>query len=167
GEPQLDPATAGPRCAVPRRAVSAPGENYRYNGGATALLAAIVQRVTGRKLVEYARDVLFTPLGIAEAEWITYPDGDPIAASGLRLRPRDLAKIGQLYLSGGRREGKPVAPADWLQESIRTRIDLGGGYAYGYQWWLGRSAVRDRAVRWAAARGDGGAPALPAARPGR
>jgi CubicO group peptidase (beta-lactamase class C family) len=155
-ELQMDAAPDRYRFVLTRPAVSAPGETYRYNGGATALIAAVVQRVTRRKLVEYARDVLLGPLGIDDAEWITYPDGDPIAASGLRLRPRDLAKIGQLYLSDGRWEGRPVAPADWVRESIEPRVDLGGGHQYGYQWWLGRSAIRDRTVTWAAGRGNGG-----------
>jgi CubicO group peptidase (beta-lactamase class C family) len=155
-ETQMDAAPDRYRFVLTRPAVTPPGETYRYNGGATALIAAVVQRATGRKLVDYARDVLFRPLGIDDAEWITYPDGDPIAASGLRLRPRDLAKIGQLYLSGGRWDGRPVAPADWLRESIRPKVDLDGGGQYGYQWWLGRSTVRDRTVAWAAARGNGG-----------
>jgi CubicO group peptidase (beta-lactamase class C family) len=155
-ETQMDAAPDRYRFILTRPAVSAPGETYRYNGGATALIAAILQRATGRKLVEYARDLLFAPLGIDDAEWITYPDGDPIAASGLRLRPRDLAKIGQLYLAGGRWKGRPVAPAEWLRESIQPRVDLGGGKRYGYQWWLGSSGIRDRTVTWAAARGNGG-----------
>lgn len=155
-ETQMDASADRNRFVLTRPVVSPPGAAFNYNGGATALLAAIVQRATGRKLDEYARDVLFKPLGIEEYEWIKYQDGDPIAASGLRLRPRDLAKIGYLYLSSGRWDGRQVAPADWLRESIQRKTDVGGSSQYGYLWWLGRSAILDKTVAWAVARGNGG-----------
>ena len=155
-ETRMDWASDRARFVLSRPIVAAPGERFTYNGGATALLARVVQRATGRKLDAYARDVLFGPLGIDDYEWLAYPNGEPIAASGLRLRPRDLAKIAQLYLSDGQWNGRQVAPTEWIRESIRPKSDVGGGVQYGYQWWLDRSIVGGKTIAWAAARGNGG-----------
>jgi CubicO group peptidase (beta-lactamase class C family) len=79
-----------------------PGNVWKYNGGTTQLLAAIIQKTTGKKVDEFAREYLFQPLGISRFEWAKYPGTDlPAAASGLRLRSRDLLKFGLLYSNGG------------------------------------------------------------------
>ncbi len=65
---------------------TAPGERWTSSGGSTALLSAVLKQVSGRPLDVLAQDVLFAPLGIGDVEWVRYPNGDPIAASGLRLR---------------------------------------------------------------------------------
>jgi CubicO group peptidase (beta-lactamase class C family) len=129
------------RYVLSRPIVAAPGSTWNYNGGLTQLLAAIVQRSTGRPLREYARTVLFEPLGIRDVEWIGDLNGLPAAASGLRLRPRDLAKFGSLYLHEGRWVGRQIVPADWVSDSTRRHLplaSLGTSVAprgYGYQWW--------------------------------
>ncbi len=62
-----------------------------------------------------------------------------MAASGLRLRPRDLARIGQLVLDGGRWNGRQIIPEDWLAQSFTVRVTVrGDDIGYGYQWWLSR-----------------------------
>jgi CubicO group peptidase (beta-lactamase class C family) len=76
-------------------------DNVNYNSGATALLAAMLRQASGKALDLLAKEVLFDPLGIADVEWLRYANGNPIAGYRLRLRPRDLAKIGQLVLAGG------------------------------------------------------------------
>jgi CubicO group peptidase (beta-lactamase class C family) len=120
-----------------RPIVSAPGTSWRYNGGTTQVLAAIVQRATKQPLAEYARDTLFTPLGVTKWEWLGRIAGLPSAASGLRLRPRDLAKFGSLYLHDGRWNGRQVIPAGWVHDSTRRRLTLPDQQAtgYAYQWW--------------------------------
>jgi CubicO group peptidase (beta-lactamase class C family) len=90
------------RFALGRALVAPPGTRFNYNGGLTQLLAEVVERTSRRPLVTYARAVLFEPLGITDLEWLGDLEGTPSAASGLRLRPRDLAKFGSLYLHGGR-----------------------------------------------------------------
>ena len=90
-----------------------PGATWNYNGGLTHLLGAIVQRSTGQPLQTYARTVLFQPLGIEDVDWDGDLKGMPSAASGLRLRPRDLAKFGSLYLHDGRWRDHQILPADW------------------------------------------------------
>jgi len=76
--------------------VMEPGKRWIYNGGATALLARIIERGTGKPLHAFAPEALFDPLGIGPTEWLTDRGGEAIAASGLRMTPRDLARIGLL-----------------------------------------------------------------------
>ncbi len=83
------------RFILERPIVGEPGIRWTYSGGATALLGRLVQKGTGRNLGEYARMALFDPLGIGPTEWRGGRDG-PSAASGLRMTPRDLARIGRL-----------------------------------------------------------------------
>ena len=104
------------------------------------MLGTIVQRTTGEPLRDYARRVLFEPLGITDVEWMGDLAGMPSAASGLRLRPRDLAKFGSLYLHGGRWDGRQILPAEWVRESTQRHVPLPtpvsayGTHGYGYQW---------------------------------
>ena len=124
-----------------RPSAAEPGTQWNYNGGGTEVLAAIVQRAVGEPIVDYARRVLFEPLGIRDFEWVTMPAGNPAAASGLRLRPRDLAKFGSLYLHEGKWNGRQVVPADWVRVSTQRHIAIKdpvsalGTHGYGYQWW--------------------------------
>jgi CubicO group peptidase (beta-lactamase class C family) len=82
-------------------ATAPPGQEFFYNTGTLTLLSAIIRKATGRPLDEFARATLFEPLGITKAEWVRVR-GDADAGGGLRLRPRDMTKIGQLVLAGGR-----------------------------------------------------------------
>ena len=94
-----------------------PGQEFFYNTGALALVSAIVRKATGRPLDEFAHEVLFAPLGITAVEWMRRK-GDADAGGGLRLRPRDMAKIGQLALGG-----RPLErPPDHLK-SVDRRLD--------------------------------------------
>jgi CubicO group peptidase (beta-lactamase class C family) len=125
------------RYVLSRPIVAAPGTTWRYNGGTTQALGTIVQRATKQPLNDYARAVLFSPLGISDSEWLGNLGGVPSAASGLRLRPRDLAKFGSLYLHGGQWNGRQVLPREWVSESTRRRLTFPGQQArgYAYQWW--------------------------------
>jgi CubicO group peptidase (beta-lactamase class C family) len=133
-----------------------PGAAYTYNGGLTALLAAILQRMSGRPIDVLAKEVLFEPLNIWDVEWIRYKDGTRNAVSGLRMRPRDLAKIGQLVLNGGQWEGRQIVSRAWIDESTSPHVNGESLFFYGYQWWLGRSLVRRREIKWISAVGYGG-----------
>jgi CubicO group peptidase (beta-lactamase class C family) len=82
--------------------------------------------------------------------------GDSDAGGGLRLRPRDMAKIGQLVLSGGRWNGRQVVSKAWIDASTKPWLKATGGHFYGYLWWLGRSMVNGREVHWIGALGRGG-----------
>ena len=124
------------------------------------LLAGIIEQTVGMELETYAEKVLFGPLGIRQYEWLTYDNGVPIAASGLCLLPRDMAKIGLLYLNHGRWRGAQLIPESWVRDSLSAQAKISdrpfGFQRYGYQWWLGTARVLDNSVPWAAAVGWGG-----------
>ena len=137
-------------------AATAPaGQEFFYNTGALTLLSAIVRKATGRTLDEFARATLFEPLGITSVEWIRVK-GDTDAGGGLHLRPRDMAKIGQLVLAGGRWNDRQVVSKAWIDTSMTPRMDATSLFFYGYLWWLGRSLLNGREVQWAGALGRGG-----------
>jgi CubicO group peptidase (beta-lactamase class C family) len=131
------------------------GQEFFYNTGALTLLSAIVRKATRHPLDEFARTNLFEPLGITNVEW-TRVKGDSDAGGGLRLRPRDMAKIGQLVLAGGRWNDRQVVSKSWIDASMTPRLGATSGFFYGYLWWLGRSLFKGREVHWAAALGRGG-----------
>ncbi len=141
------------RYVLDRPMVAEPGTQWVYNGGATALLGRLIAKGSGLTLRDYAVDNLFRPLGIDEIDWVRGRDGAYVAASGLRLKPRDLAKIGQLVLNGGQWKGEQVVPADWLAQSFETRAQVDDIY-YGYHWWLGPKSAGGQ--RWVAGFGNGG-----------
>jgi CubicO group peptidase (beta-lactamase class C family) len=133
--------------------VTAPaGQEFFYNTGALSLVSAIMRKATGRALDEFAREALFEPLGITGFEWSRIR-GDSDAGGGLRLRPRDMTKIGQMVLSGGRWNGRQIVSKAWIDSSMTPRMEAGD---YGYLWWLRRSPFNGRQVRWIAALGRGG-----------
>ena len=129
--------------ALSRKFVVDPGSDFNYNGGLTQVMAAVLERATKSSLEDYARTKLFEPLGITDVEWVGDLAGMPSAASGLRLRARDLAKFGSLYLHGGKWNGKQVIPNDWVERSTRrqfrfrpgTGSSAGVQSGYGYFWW--------------------------------
>src|SRR5581483_4858196 len=132
-----------------------PGQEYFYNTGALTLVSAIIRKATGRILDEFARESLFQPLGITRFEWNRYK-GDTDAGGGLRLRPRDMAKIGQLVLAGGRWNDSRIVPKAWIETSTAPKVEATGGQFYGYLWFLGRSLHNGREVHWIGALGRGG-----------
>ena len=131
-----------------------PGARWVYCGGATALLGHLIEQGTGRRLEEFGRDVLFSPLGIDSFEWIAGSDGRAVASSGLRMTARDLARIGQMVLDRGRWNGRRVVPAAWLATAMKPRGFVEAGIRYGYQWWLGELLAT--AKPWYGAFGNGG-----------
>jgi CubicO group peptidase (beta-lactamase class C family) len=134
-----------------------PGTVFNYSGGATTLLGGVLERTTGQKIDAYARDKLFGPLAITDFEWLDFVGSKEVAAfAGLRLRPRDLAKIGQLLASGGSWNGQRVLPPGWVAESVKPRLNAEGALYYGYQWWLGRSLMGERDLGLIAGLGNGG-----------
>jgi CubicO group peptidase (beta-lactamase class C family) len=132
----------------------APGVAFAYNNSETELVGAILKKVTGKTVDVLAQENIFAPLGITDVEWYKSPmSGLPMSYEGLNLRPRDWAKIGQLVLNRGVWEGKQIVPASWVAQSTSEQIKTEGPLSYGYQWWLGQSLDKDRAVQWVAAVG--------------
>jgi CubicO group peptidase (beta-lactamase class C family) len=116
---------------------AAPGEKWVYNSGGSHLMSGVIRAATGRLVTAYAEEHLFAPLGIEAYHWKITPAGLPDTEGGLYLRPEDLARIGYLYLRGGRWGERQVVPRDWVEASVARRVDgvNSQGWGYGYQWW--------------------------------
>lgn len=154
GEYAMEMAPDRYRFVLDRPFVAAPGSRWNYNGGATAVLGRLIAQGVGKPLLEYARERLFDPLGIRAAEWTAGTNGEAAAASGLRMRPRDLAKLGQLVLERGRWGDRQLVRGDWLDQSFAPHAHAEEGLDYGYQWWLGR--LSGSGQPWIAGFGNGG-----------
>jgi CubicO group peptidase (beta-lactamase class C family) len=152
---RVDAAPDPYRVVLEQPMVAEPGGIWRYNNGAGELVGGVVQKATGRQLDQFAKDVLFEPLGITDWEWGRMASGDPGASWGLRLRPRDLAKIGQLVLEGGLWRGLRIVSAHWIEEMTAPQITK-PDFSYGYLWWRGQSSIEGRAIEWVGGRGWGG-----------
>ena len=116
-----------------------PGEAFEYNSMNTYLLSAIIQERTGMKMVDYLRPRLFEPLGIRKVFWESCPAGITKGGWGLFLCPEDAAKLGVMYVNGGKFEGKQIVPAEWVAASTSvhaTPPEKMGKYGYGYQVWM-------------------------------
>ena len=100
----------------------APGSTFMYNSGATYMLSAIVQQVTGQKIIDYLRPRLFEPLGIEGTAWETCPRGINVGGWGLSIQTEGLAKFGQLYLQKGAWKGRQILPARWVEEATSFKI---------------------------------------------
>jgi CubicO group peptidase (beta-lactamase class C family) len=152
------------RFVLERPIATRPGTKFNYNGGGTTVLANALVRLSGKPLVELAREDLLAPLGIDHFEWTEDLHGRALPFAGLRLRPRDMLKLGRLVNARGMWRGRQIVPADWIAESLRPRVSTGWKFAslngkpmaYGYQWWLGQVAWGGRELDWAAAVGNGG-----------
>jgi CubicO group peptidase (beta-lactamase class C family) len=138
---------------------AAPGEKWKYSGGDVAVMAAVLARATKTPIDAYAEARLFKPLGIAKTEWLKDGKGTPYAASGLRMTPRDMAKIGRLVLASGRWNGRQVVASRWIAASTTPKAavqpDPKCGTRYGYFWWLFQGCQLEPALPWAAAVGNG------------
>lgn len=119
---------------------AAPGKQFRYCTPAVHLVSAVVQQGTGRSERELANDALFAPLGIPAAtaqDWPSDPQGVSTGGHGLSLVPRDMAKLGYLYLHGGRWNGQQVVPQKWVTASVTPHTtEEASGRGYGYLVWL-------------------------------
>jgi len=158
-EPHLSTEADPLRYVLAKPIAAPPDATWTYNGGGTELLGSIIERATGKKLEDFAREALFDPLGISDWEWKAYQNGKIASAGGVRMRPRDAAKIGQLVLNHGAWNGRQIVSADWLARSVEPRFQAIGyfsGFYYGYQWWLGRTLSGGKDVKWVAAQGLGG-----------
>lgn len=128
-----------------------PGSEFLYNSMATFMLSAIVQKVTGEKLIDYLQPRLFEPLGIEGIDWEVSPEGINTGGWGLLIKTEDMAKFGQLYLQKGSWNGRQIIPAGWIEEATSFKIDQAPDapseikensdwmQGYCYQFWLSRN----------------------------
>ena len=130
----------------------APGTHFVYNSGATYMVSAIVQKVTGQTVLDYLGPRLFEPLGIQDPTWESSPQGINVGGWGLSITTEDIARFGQLYLQEGVWQGARLLPAAWVAEATSKQVSNGDdpdsdwAQGYGFQFWR---------CRHGAYRGDG------------
>ena len=121
-----------------------PGTHFIYNTTGTYMLSAVVQKVTGKKTVDYLKEKLFIPLEMSDDIWAEEsPTGIVTGGHGLNVRVKDIAKLGQLYLQKGKWNGKQLLNEQWIQDAQTAWSDnshwTGGpdwNSGYGYQFWM-------------------------------
>ncbi|MBL7167222.1 serine hydrolase [Candidatus Bathyarchaeota archaeon] len=111
-----------------------PGVEWVYNSGCSILLGEILEQVTGNTTLEFAREYLFKPLGIENVNWARRK-GYYNTGGGLSLKPRDMAKLGHLYLDNGTWDGEQIVPSEWVARSTETSFYHSESSGYGYHWW--------------------------------
>lgn len=125
-----------PGAVLKRPLAATPGSTFSYDNEAQHLLSVILTQRTGMSAASYAEQKLFAPLGITHYNWFADGEGHSYGSHDLFLRPRDMARIGQLYLQGGLWRGQRILPAAYVETSTRKHIasDRDGAH-YGYLWW--------------------------------
>jgi CubicO group peptidase (beta-lactamase class C family) len=102
----------------------APGDTFNYNSGNSQLLSAIITKLTGMDARDYAKAKLFAPLGISTSNWLRDPQLLAIGGFGLAMLPRDMAKIGYLYLRNGEWKDKRLLPPAWIDKVTHATVDM-------------------------------------------
>jgi CubicO group peptidase (beta-lactamase class C family) len=132
--------------------VGTPGTRFDYTQANPILLGEVIKKVTGLRVDDFAKEYLFAPLGITQYEWRILPNNVIYTAGDLRMRPRDMAKFGYLFLREGKWKGKRIVSEEWVRESTQGRVMGDYGLRYGYLWWV----IRFREAASYAAMGWGG-----------
>ena len=147
---QMEAAPRADHFVLAQPLAAQPGEVFNYNTGTANLLGLILRKISGKRLDAFAKETLFDPLRIEDWDWDYDAGFNPAAGTGLRLRPRDLAKIGQLVLQHGVWNGRQVVSSAWIEEamiprttgkSLMLKLVPEGISSYGFLWWLGRLPV--------------------------
>ncbi len=123
-------------------APSSPGKHFFYNSLNSYMLAAAVEKITGRTPEDYLREHIFDPLGITAYEIEEGPEGIAKGGWGMYITPVDMGKLGNLLLSEGVWQGKRILPADFVREMTRSQIETSeafGDYNYGLHMWVARN----------------------------
>ncbi len=118
-----------------RPMTASPGTYFEYSTGNTHLLSAILEKATGKKLLDYAQEVLFGKIGISSAGLGTDPQGVGDGGNGFSMTAYDMGRFGLLFLNGGKWDGVQVIPEKWVKDSTSIQARRNGS-RYGYQWWL-------------------------------
>ena len=125
-----------------------PGEDFLYNTGLTHLMSAALTKSTGMSTCNFVHSRIFEKIGIRAKHWGRDPTGIYSGGFNVYLTPREMAKFGLLYLNEGKWEGKQVLPAAWVNASMKPQVDTGGGYFYGYNWWVRNIRGHSVAYAW-------------------
>jgi CubicO group peptidase (beta-lactamase class C family) len=139
--------------------VSEPGTEFLYNSGLTNVLGEIIRKATGLRADNFANEYLFSPLGITDYEWQELPNNVLYTSGDLKLRPRDMAKLGDLFLHGGSWKGAQIISEEWVEESTKSFISASPNWVnwdYGYKWWLYTFEINSEQIETFSASGWGG-----------
>jgi CubicO group peptidase (beta-lactamase class C family) len=121
--------------------IKEPGNEFNFNSGNAVLMAPILEKITGKELEMLTEERLFEPLGINEWNWERTPGDYVNAGWGLKMKPIDMLKVGQLFLNNGVWEDHELFDETWRGRSTRRRNNVSSYYGYGYFWWsFGRAA---------------------------
>ena len=114
-----------------------PGTTFDYNSGNPHLLSAILSKVARRSAQDYAEEKLFGPLGIDDVQWRSDPQHVSAGGAGLYLQPRDMARLGRLWLQDGVWQGRRLLPAGWIDQARHAKVEMGLGpdLRYGNLFW--------------------------------
>jgi CubicO group peptidase (beta-lactamase class C family) len=123
------------------------GRSFGYCTAGVVTLGAVLERATGEPVQDFAHRNLFAPLDIVDVEWQLTPSGLAMTGGGLGLNGRDLLKLGQLYLDGGKYNGIQIVSKEWVEKSTRAHARVDDQTEYGYLWWL--KEVRCTSARFA------------------
>lgn len=133
-----------------------PGTHFYYNSGLTNMLGEIIYKVSSMKPDVFADHYLFGKLGINNRTWERFNNGVVFVSGDLRIRPRDMAKFGYLYLNEGVWNGEQIISKEWIQNSINSFISVNSVFDYGYKWWLRNFSINSNTYFAYSARGWGG-----------
>lgn len=139
--------------------IETPGTVFAYRNCNTNLLGEIIHKASGQRIDTFAENYLFSKLGITELEWQMLRNNVVFCSGDLRLRPRDMAKFGQLYYNGGIWKQERIISSNWTDESVQVRFLLPVNWwedGYGYQWWTKTFHFNSNSYRSYSAQGWGG-----------
>lgn len=144
-EPKAGPSGPSVKQFLAHPVPHKPGTHFQYNTMGSYTLSAIVTKATGQTTLDFLKPRLFEPLGIAEPEWGTSPEGNSLGGYGLKLCTEDIAKFGQLYLQKGKWNGKQLVPEKWVDQATSKQVPndqeghstMGPDWrqGYGFQFW--------------------------------
>jgi CubicO group peptidase (beta-lactamase class C family) len=132
------------------------GRYFSYCTGGVFILSEVLAKATGIRTDRYARQKVFTPLGISNVAWVYSPLNIPQTGGGLRLSSQDLLKIAQLYINGGAWNGTRIINQDWIKQSTEPHVEINDHQQYGYLWWLQSFKVGDKSYPAFFMSGNGG-----------
>ena len=132
------------------------GRFFSYCTGGVFVLSEVIENTTRIRADRYAQARLFGPLGIRNVTWVYSPTNTPQTGGGLRLTSRDLLKIVQVYLDGGKWHGTQVLDEAWVRTSTQAHAQIDDHTKYGYLWWLKSFASRAKSYPAFYMSGNGG-----------
>jgi CubicO group peptidase (beta-lactamase class C family) len=131
-----------------------PGSSFTYNSAAVHLLGVLLQEAVGMPLAKFADQFLFIKIGISARDWEELTRGYVNGGSGIDLRPRNLARLGQFYLQGGKSGDTQLLPENWVEMATAPNFSWRSTYGplrsftYGYLWWIQEGQANTAFLAW-------------------